>query len=244
MKPIVKLYNYYLSKDKELAQKLKPIIGFVPVRLTLFKLAFYHKSMNNVDNAPKNSNNERLEYLGDAVLSTVVAEYLFKKYPNKDEGFLTKMRSKIVKRKTLNDIADKMGLDMILSSYSQGRMSTSMLGNALEALVGAIYIEWGYDKTKNYIIKHILMKFLDIHKLEATDDNYKSRLLEWCQKNNKSINYTTLAKFKMNKRDRFKVAVMIDGEQVSTSEDFNKKAAEQAASKIALGSLNISRATV
>lgn len=244
MKPIVKLYNYYLSKDKELAQKLKPIIGFVPVRLTLFKLAFYHKSMNNVDTGQKNSNNERLEYLGDAVLSTVVAEYLFKKYPNKDEGFLTKMRSKIVKRKTLNDIADKMGLDMILSSYSMGRMSTSMLGNALEALVGAIYIEWGYDKTKNYIIKHILMKFLDIHKLEATDDNYKSRLLEWCQKNNKSINYTTLAKFKMNKRDRFKVAVVIDGEQVSTSEDFNKKAAEQSASKIALSSLNILRAIV
>jgi len=200
--------------------------------------------MNNIDNGPKNSNNERLEYLGDAVLSTVVAEYLFKKYPNKDEGFLTKMRSKIVKRKTLNSIADKMGLDIILSSYSQGRMSTSMMGNALEALLGAIYLEWGYDKTKDYIIQHILMKFLDIHHLEATDDNYKSRLLEWCQKNNHSINYATLSKFKMNKRDRFKVAVVIDGKQVSTSEDFNKKAAEQSASKLALGTLNVSRASV
>jgi len=239
LNPILKLYNYYISDDKHLAQKLKPIIGFVPVRLNLFKLAFYHKSMNNVDKKSTNHNNERLEYLGDAVLSTVVAEYLFKKYPNKDEGFLTKMRSKIVKRKTLNDIADQMGLDIILSAYSQGRMSTSMLGNALEALLGAIYIEWGYDKTRDYIIKHLLMKYLDIHKLESIDDNYKSLLLEWCQKHNKAINYTTLAKYKLNKRDRFKVAVVIDGQQISTSEDFNKKAAEQSASKIAISSLNI-----
>jgi len=195
--------------------------------------------MNNVDKKATNHNNERLEFLGDSVLSTIVAEYLFKKYPYRDEGFLTKMRSKIVKRKTLNEIADRMGLDIILSAYSQGRMSTSMLGNAFEALIGAIYIEWGYERTKNYVIKHILIKFLDIHKLEETDDNYKSKLLEWCQKNNKTINYTTLAKFKMNKRDRFKVAVLIDGEQISTSEDYNKKSAEQAASKIALGSMNI-----
>ncbi len=195
--------------------------------------------MNNSGKKPTNHNNERLEYLGDAVLSTVVAEYLFKKYPYKDEGFLTKMRSKIVKRKTLNFVADRMGLDIILSAYTQGRMSSSMLGNALEALLGAIYLEWGYDKTKNYIIKNILMKYLDIHELESTNDNYKSQLLEWCQKNSKNINYTTLNKFKMNKRDRFKVAVVIDGKQISTSEDFNKKSAEQAASKIALHKLDI-----
>lgn len=241
MKGVVRLYNYYWSKDKQLAQKLYPVLGFVPVRLYLFKLAFYHKSMNNVDNKSSTHNNERLEFLGDAILSTVVAEYLFKKYPYKDEGFLTKMRSKIVKRKTLNDIADQMGLDIILSSYAQGKLSTSMLGNALEALIGAIYIEQGYRKTRSYIIKNLLMQYIDIHELEKKDDNYKSRLLEWCQKNNKSINYTTLAKFKMHKRDRFRVAVMIDGEQISTSEDFNKKAAEQAASKIAMGTLNIGK---
>ena len=100
---IRQIYNYYFSADKNLARKLKPIIGFVPARLHIFRLAFYHKSMNN--NEGHNGNNERLEYLGDAILSTVVAEYLFKKYPQKDEGFLTKMRSKIVKRKTLNLIA-------------------------------------------------------------------------------------------------------------------------------------------
>jgi len=233
----IRLYNYYLSEDKDLAQKLRPVIGFTPRRLGLFKRAFYHKSMNN--DGKNGASNERLEFLGDAVLSTVVAEYLFKKYPNKDEGFLTKMRSKIVKRKTLNNIADQMGLDIILSTYSQGRMSHSMLGNALEALVGAIYIEFGYKKTKNYVIKSILMKFLDIHELETKDDNYKSLLLEWCQKQSRDISYQTLSKFKMDKRDRFKIAVLIDGKQVATAEDFNKKSAEQSASKKAMKSLAI-----
>ena len=237
MTVLIRFYNYYLSEDKDLAQKLRPVIGFTPCRLSLFKRAFYHKSMNN--DGKNGTSNERLEYLGDAVLSTIVAEYLFKKYPNKDEGFLTKMRSKIVKRKTLNDIADQMGLDIILSNYSQGRMSHSMLGNALEALLGAIYIEFGYKKTKKYVIKNILMKFLDIHELETKDDNYKSLLLEWCQKQSMDISYQTLSKFKMDKRDRFKVAVLIDGQQIATAEDFNKKSAEQSASKKAMKALAI-----
>ncbi len=184
-----------------------------------------------------NSNNERLEYLGDAVLSTIVAEYLFQKYPNKNEGFLTKMRSKIVKRKTLNMIADKMGLDVILANYTAGRMSHSMMGNALEALIGAIYIEFGYPKTKRYVINKILRRFLDIHELEEFDDNYKSRLLEWCQKHNKAINYELVSRHKIDKRDRFRVAVCIEGKSFGESEDFNKKSAEQAASKIALGKI-------
>jgi len=188
---------------------------------------------------PGKPTNERLEYLGDAILSTIVAEYLFKKYPNKDEGFLTKMRSKIVKRQTLNEIADNMGLDVILSEYSLGKMSSSMLGNALEALVGAIYIEFGYEKTKNYVIRNILMRYLDMNDLEIRDDNHKSQLLEWCQKNGKEINFTTLAKFKLDKRDCFKVAVVIDGQEISTAEDFNKKSAEQTASSKAIEILNI-----
>ncbi|MEE9437562.1 MAG: ribonuclease III [Saprospiraceae bacterium] len=228
-KSILKIYNYYWSADKVLAQKLKPVIGFVPVKLQLFKKAFYHKSMNNEGRS--GNNNERLEYLGDAVLSTIVAEYLFKKYPNKDEGFLTKMRSKIVKRKTLNEIADKMGIDIVLANYSQGSISRSMLGNALEALVGAIYLEFGYDKTKTYVIQKLLLQYLDIHALETHDDNYKSKLLEWCQKENKEISYKTISKTKMDKRDRFKVAVFVDGKQIATAEDFNKKSAELLASQ-------------
>lgn len=231
-----KVYNYYWSKDKVLARELRPIIGFIPSRLSIFKLAFYHRSMQN-DNTPEHHNNERLEYLGDAILSTIVAEYLFKKYPFKDEGFLTKMRSKIVKRDTLNGVAEKMGLDLILTNYSQGRMSKTMLGNALEALVGALYIEFGYKGTKDYVIKNILMRYLDIHELEQKDDNYKSRILEWSQKENKNIEFKTVEKSKVNKRDRFKIAILVDGEKWGTAEDFSKKAAEQKASRIALSQI-------
>ncbi|HLO56662.1 MAG TPA: ribonuclease III [Saprospiraceae bacterium] len=237
MDTIRRFYNFYISEDKELTRRLKQILGFTPARLNLFKTAFYHKSMTN--ETPGKATNERLEYLGDAILSTIVAEYLFKKYPNKDEGFLTKMRSKIVKRQTLNEIADNMGLDVILSDYSLGKMSSSMLGNALEALVGAIYIEFGYDKTKDYIIKNILMRYLNMTELETKDDNHKSQLLEWCQKNGKEINFTTLAKFKLDKRDCFKVAVVIDGVEMATSEDFNKKSAEQAAASKVMQKLHI-----
>ncbi len=186
-----------------------------------------------------NQHNERLEFLGDAILSTVVAEYLFKKYPRRNEGFLTKMRSKIVKRKTLNKLANDMGLDIILSSYSQGKMSKSMLGNAFEALVGAMYLEKGFAGTRDYIISEVLLKHLDIHELERMDDNFKSQLLEWGQKNSISIDYRLKSKYKRDKRDRFKVAVVVGGEEVANADDFNKKAAEQHASELAIQKLNI-----
>ncbi len=231
-----RLYNSRLSADRTLASKLNSVLGFTPSHLAVFKVAVSHKSLNAQGKGSK-YNNERLEYLGDSVLSTVVAEYLFKKYPKKNEGFLTKMRSKIVKRSTLNMIADNMGLDVILSEYSMGNLSNSMKGNALEALIGAIYIEKGYVGTRDYIIKHILMKHLDVKALEALDDNYKSRLLEWCQKHGKEVEFVLLNKYKFDKRDRFKVAVQVDGKELATAEDYNKKSAEQKASSIALHSV-------
>jgi len=238
---IRRFYNYYLSPEKDLAKKLKSVLGFVPDNMRLFKLAFFHKSMNNSEETQRSYNNERLEYLGDAVLSTIVAEYLYKKYPGKAEGFLTKMRSKIVKRKTLNKVAERMGIDMILTKYTQGKLSYSMLGNAFEAMVGALYIEYGYDKTRDYIISKILMRLLDIHELETSDDNYKSQLLEWGQKEGKNITYKLLNKYKLDKRDRFRIAVFLDGKEISTAEDYNKKSAEQIASSLAIKALNINR---
>jgi ribonuclease-3 len=233
-----RFYNYYLHQDRELARRLTSLLGFTPAYLSLFKLAFFHKStFTSRDYAI--SNNERLEFLGDAVLSTIVGEYLFKKYPNSDEGFLTKMRSKIVKRNSLDDIADKMGLDLFLSHYNQTRLSKSMLGNALEALVGALYIEVGYDRTKQFVVRHILRRYLDIQGLEQFDDNYKSQLLEWCQKNGRQIDYKVLAKYKSDKRDKFKVAVYVDGKKLGTADDFNKKSAEQMASERAMAALGI-----
>ena len=238
MKFLFRLYNFYISPDKSLARRMRSLIGFTPSKLKIFKLAFYHKSASN-DKMTAITSNERLEYLGDAVLGTIVAEYLFKKYPNKNEGFLTKMRSKIVKRQSLNQIADKMGLDVILNEYNQTRLSRSMLGNALEALVGAVYLECGYRGTKRYVVQKILRNYLDIHELEEYDDNYKSQLLEYCQKNGQVVTYKMLAKYKFDKRDRFKVAVMIDGKKLATADDFNKKSAEQTASEKAMYSLGL-----
>ncbi len=243
------LFKYYkktnhkfFSKDKHFAERLKHLVGFTPSNLYIFKVSFYHKStLNNIstDNQGLYQSNERLEYLGDALLSFVVGEYLFKKYPGANEGFLTKMRSKIVKRKMLNFIAEQMGLDRLMIEFNQTSISQSMLGNALEALIGAIYLEQGFDYTKQFILARILKRFIDIDHLEVFDDNYKSQLLEWCQKNSKDIDFRVLNKFKSEKRDRFRVGVFINGEEVGSAEDFNKKSAEQFASQIALKSLGI-----
>ncbi len=235
---IKRIYNAYFSPERDVARRLKQIIGFTPSNLRIFKQAFFHKStQSEKDYAIQN--NERLEYLGDAVLGTIVAEYLFQKYPNADEGFLTKMRSKIVKRKSLNKIGDSMGVDMLLNEFNNTRISRSMLGNAVEALVGAVYLEKGYDGTKRFIVRRMLRKFVDVHELERFDDNYKSQLLEYCQKKGQNVSYRLLTRYKMDKRDRFKVAVIIDGKKIAVADDFNKKSAEQQASEKALQKLEI-----
>ena len=235
---IRKFYNHYLSSEKQFARSVANIVGFTPSNLQIFKQAFSHKSASD----PKLhtvTSNERLEYLGDSILSTIVAEYLFQKYPNSNEGFLTKMRSKIVKRKTLNRIADDMGIDVVLQDNNDTRLSESMKGNALEALVGAIYLEKGFDKTKDIVVKKILRRHLNIQELEDNDDNYKSQLLEFCQKNGNDIDYRVIERFKMDNRDRFKIAVYVNGKEIASGEDFNKKSAEQNASFKALKSLGI-----
>lgn len=238
MRLLKKVYNKYFSKDKDLVKRLLPIIGFVPVNLEIFKIAFSHKS-TPAEKSSAVTNNERLEYLGDAVLGTIVAEYLFKKYPTENEGFLTKMRSKIVKRKSLNAIGEQMELDLLLSKYNKTRLSNSMLGNAVEALVGAVYLERGYDSTTRFVIRKILQNYVDVSQLEHTDDNYKSQLLEWCQKNGKTVSYKLMARYKLEKRDRFKVAVLVDNQKFGVADDYNKKSAEQTASREALIKIGI-----
>lgn len=239
IRPVKKFYNYYFSKDKAFTRKLRELLGFTPYNLRIFQLAFSHRSNGGDNSTYAVNNNERLEYLGDAILGTIVAEYLFKKYPHADEGFLTKMRSKIVKRKSLNKIGEKMGLDLLLSEQNNTRLSRSMLGNAVEALVGAIYLELGYRGTKRYLIRKILMSYVDIHELEQFDDNYKSQLLEFCQKNGQNVSYKLIARYKYEKRDRFKVAVLVDGQKLAVADDFNKKSAEQTASERALQEMGV-----
>ncbi len=224
------------TKDRTFIRSISKLTGFTPVNVKLYRLAFSHKSFNQGDRYAQ-QNNERLEFLGDAVLGTIVAEYLFRKYPSRNEGFLTKMRAKIVKRKTLNFIADQMGLDVFLLHQGVGNVSNSMLGNALEAFIGAVYIDEGYDRTRNFVVYKILREYIDIEKLELMDDNYKSQLLEYCQKHGKPISYQLLAKSKVDNRDRFLVSVRVDNESLATGEDFSKKSAEQLASKDALNVL-------
>lgn len=240
IKAIRRFYNFYLSPEKEFVRRLRRLLGFTPAYLKLFKLAFHHKSSNDGKTSPYGGqSNERLEYLGDAVLGTIVAEYLYKKYPTEDEGFLTKMRSKIVKRKSLNEIGFNMGLDEILSTFNNTRIAKSMLGNAVEALVGAVYVEQGYKLTTRFVLRKMLRNYVDVEGLETYDDNYKSQLLEHCQKKGQKVDYEILRRFKQDKRDRFRVAVLVDGSRLAVGEDFNKKSAEQIASRRALQGLGL-----
>lgn len=238
VKYLYKFYNKHFSREREFTERVASVVGHTPVYITLYKTAFLHKSSPTEVNGIR-QHNERLEFLGDSVLNSIVAEFLYKKYPNGDEGFLTKMRSKIVKRQTLNQIAHQMELNDLVSYLNNTPISRSMLGNALEALLGAIYLENGYGYTRNYVIQNILKKYIDIRELEDFDDNFKSRLLEWCQKNGREVGYELIAKYKAEKRDKFKVAVIIDGDTIALADDYNKKNAEQMASERAMKQLGI-----
>jgi len=155
----IRFYKLYLSPNRKYVKSLKNLLGFVPGNLSLYRLAFRHKSVaQNVKKGVKNSN-ERLEFLGDAVLGSVVAEVLFKLYPFEDEGFLTELRSKIVNRGNLNQLARKLGFEQLIQYDSRMVNSTrqgSLLGDAFEALIGAIYLDKGYDFTKNFLVNHII----------------------------------------------------------------------------------------
>ena len=236
MRPIRQLYNLFLSSDKSFVRSLVSILGFIPVHVAFYKEAFMHRS--NSDNKEP-LNNERLEFLGDAILGAVMAEYLYNKYPREDEGFLTMMRSKVVNRKALNELANQMEFDVFLRQNGVEHISDSMLGNAFEAFIGAIYLDLGYRRTRKFVIRKILRNYVDVKQLENVNENYKSQLLEYCQREHKSLEYNLVRKFKQHTRDKFEVAVVINGEEVSTGEDFNKKSAEQIASKRAMERMGI-----
>jgi ribonuclease-3 len=223
-------------------KSLKNLLGFVPGNLSLYRLAFRHKSVaQNVKKGVKNSN-ERLEFLGDAVLGSVVAEVLFKLYPYEDEGFLTELRSKIVNRVNLNQLARKLGFEQLIQYDSRMVNSTrqsSLLGDAFEALVGAIYLDKGYDFTRNFLINHIIKSHIDIHKLEQTETNFKSKLIEWCQRHGKDITFELIENQEGESNKLFTVQVMIDGDIMGSGKEFNKKNAEKLAAERACEALSI-----
>ncbi|RYY36692.1 MAG: ribonuclease III, partial [Sphingobacteriaceae bacterium] len=218
------------------------LLGFVPGNLSLYRLAFRHKSVaQNVKHGVKNSN-ERLEFLGDAVLGSVVAEVLFKQYPYKDEGFLTEMRSKIVSRVNLNQLGRKLGFEQLIEYDSRilnsGRQG-SLLGDAFEALIGAVYLDKGYEFTKNFLINHIIKSHIDIHTLELTETNFKSKLIEWCQRHGKDISFDLVPNQEGESTKLFTIQTIIDGEPFGLGKEFSKKNAEKLSAEKACESLGI-----
>jgi len=198
-------------------------------------MAFRHRSIAiELKNGTKNSN-ERLEFLGDAILGSVIAELLFKMYPYKDEGFLTEMRSKIVSRSNLNQLAKRLGLDELIEfdtrilSYSNKQ--GSLLGDTFEAMIGAIYMDKDYDFTRNFLITRIIKPHVDIHTLELTETNFKSKLIEWCQRHGKDISFDMIPNAEGENAKLFTVQVTIDGENCGLGRDYNKKNAEKLAAE-------------
>ena len=240
--PIRSFYKLYLSPNRKYVKSLKNLLGFVPGNLSLYRLAFRHKSVaQNLKKGIKNSN-ERLEFLGDAVLGSVVAEVLFKLYPYEDEGFLTELRSKIVNRVNLNQLARKLGFEQLIQYDNRMVNSTrqsSLLGDAFEALVGAVYLDKGYDFTRNFLINHIIKSHIDIQKLEQTETNFKSKLIEWCQRHGKDITFELIENKEGESNKLFTVQVLIDGEIMGSGKEFNKKTAEKLAAEKACESLSI-----
>ena len=241
--PLFNLYKLYLSPNKDFVRKLKNILGFVPGNITLYKMAFRHRSVAKVLKNGSRSSNERLEFLGDAILGSVIAELLFKIYPYKEEGFLTEMRSKIVNRANLNQLARKMGFDQLIvfdaKTVNVQSKHHSMLGDAFEALIGAVYLDKGYNFTKNLLLKRIVKPYVDVHTLEMTETNFKSKLIEWCQRHGKDVMFEMVENGEGENAKLFTIHAIIDNENRGIGRDYNKKNAEKLAAEKACESLSI-----
>lgn len=241
--PFARIYYLYFSPHKAYIRKLKNIIGFVPGNVKLYQMAFRHRSVATpIKDGVKNSN-ERLEFLGDAVLGSVVAELLFKLYPYKDEGFLTELRSKIVSRVNLNQLSRKLGLNEFIEydarMISYPNKQSSLLGDAFEAMIGAIYVDRGYTFTKEFLLNRIIKPHVDIHMLEVTESNFKSRLIEWCQHFGKEIQFVQVDGLPGDSSKLFHVEVLVDGKVCGNGKDFNKKSAEKLAAEKACELLKV-----
>ncbi len=230
----MKLYNRlkgYFSSDRQFIFSIRNIFGFCPGNVSLYKLAFLHRSVAVQTNGHKVSN-ERLEYLGDAVLSSVVADYLFKKFPYKDEGFLTEMRSKIVSRDQLNKLSRKLGLDEFIQSNQDSRnVFRSMNGDAFEAFIGAMYLDRGYNFTHRVIVNRIIKVHFDVEELVNTEANFKSKLIEWSQKEHRNLSFNVVTEVGIGNSRQYLVEVTVDGNVCASGQDFSIKGAEKIAAE-------------
>nr|WP_207512250.1 ribonuclease III domain-containing protein [Longitalea luteola] len=238
---IVGILDRFLGKEENLSFKknLRNVLGFTPGKLALYKAALTHRSVR--DNADEN--NERLEYLGDAILSGIVADFLFKKYPYKEEGFLTEMRSKMVNRNKLNEIAIKMGLKKITfyNKFDNSLKMSQIFGNTLEAVVGAIYLDRGFTKTKQWVFECIIIPHLYMEDLENLEINHKNKLYGWANKNGKNLEFETLDERIEGGRRLFTIGAVVDGELLAEGKAYNKKDASQIAAAIAIDKLGLNK---
>ena len=232
----MKLFNSIKKEDQKIIKAILFLFGFEPVNINLYKLALLHKSKN------KNESNERLEYLGDAVLNLIVAEYLFKKYPFKDEGFLTKIRSKIVSRESLNNLGRKVGLKELINFKNVNEYSknyNSIYGDALEAIIGAVYLDVGFEYCQEYIVKNIIIPYYNFDELVNKTHNFKSKILEWSQKEKKLIKFSTKKITLKNNSSQFESILIIENKEISKGFGSNKKNAEKDASRLACEKLEL-----
>lgn len=227
------------SEEISFGRQLENVLGFKPTKISLYKTALTHRSVR--DSADEN--NERLEYLGDAILSGIIADFLFKKYPYKEEGFLTEMRSKMVNRNQLNELAIKMGIKKItyFNKFDNSLKMSQIFGNTLEAVVGAVYLDKGFKKTKKWVIRQIIMPHLFLDDLELLEINHKNRLYGWANKNGKNLEFETIDERIESGRRLFTVAAVVDGELIAEGKAFNKKDASQIAAQLALDNLGLNK---
>jgi ribonuclease-3 len=233
-----RLYQLIFSfRKSEFEKSVDMLIGYRSSKMVLFHTAFNHRSLKE----NPSENNERMEFLGDAIISSVVAEYLFKKYPYKGEGFLTEMRSKMVNRQQLNHIAIQMGLKKMtrFNKLDGGLKSSQIFGNTLEALVGAIYLDKQYDFTKKWIIEKMIQPYLFMDELEQIDINIKNKIIGWALKQGKQIDFVLADEQLEGRRRLFTINIVIDGEVITSQKGFTKKDASQIAAQKAIEILQI-----
>lgn len=223
------------SRKEELYYSLKKILTFSPHQIELYKQALLHKSMLKTDREGNRINNERLEFLGDAIIEAIVSNYLFKKYKHEQEGFLTTMRSKMVRRSALGDVSRKLGLNKLVKASVMNEYHNSYLGgNAFEALVGAAYLDRGYRKCQQFMMSLISRGIINPNKLEKKEQNFKSLLLEWCQKNHVEIEFDSYESPNSGKQPPFCSRVIMENHFMEKGRGFSKKESHQQAAKRAL----------
>jgi ribonuclease-3 len=232
MASIKNIFSPRNNENGEFYRTLKRIIGFNPKNIALYEEAFTHRSMNEMNAKGDAKNYERMEFLGDTLLSTVIAAHLYKKVPGGDEGYLTKMRSKVVSREHLNELGRDLNLiKLVRTSIPTKQFGENIHGNVFEALIGAIFLDRGYRYCNRFIQKRVIKPYVDIQKLEGKVISYKSLFIEWCQKNKKRFKFNIYEDNGNDTLKHFAVRLLLEDETVAKARATSKKKAEERASK-------------